>query len=185
MADGKRGELRTQVDHAARLRDGAVREFQAFAATGLLRAALPTLEYPMRRSRGWRRRRALARAVNAELDAVDDGDGPWDRVQRRVSRSTSCQDAMARPAPGRPDPGGGRHRDRRGVPRPHHDLPWLAEALEAEVTQRTRLLSARRELLENHLVSEVAGTLQELISEAEAEVRQMNDELMPGPRRPV
>ena len=27
----------------------------------------------------------LARAVNAELDAVDDGDGPWDRIQKRVT----------------------------------------------------------------------------------------------------
>ena len=59
-----------------------------------------------------------------------------------------------------------------------HDLPGLAEALAAEVEQRTTLLSAReREILENHLLNEVAGTLHELISAAEAEVRQMNDEL--------
>ena len=60
-----------------------------------------------------------------------------------------------------------------------HDLPGLAEALAAEVEQRTALLSAReREILENHLLNEVAGTLHELISAAEAEVRQMNDELL-------
>jgi uncharacterized protein YPO0396 len=63
-----------------------------------------------------------------------------------------------------------------------HDLPGLAEALAAEVGQRTTLLSAReREILENHLLNEVAGTLHELISAAEAEVRQMNDELESRP----
>jgi hypothetical protein len=63
-----------------------------------------------------------------------------------------------------------------------HDLPGLAEALAAEVEQRTTLLSAReREILENHLLNEVAGTLHELISAAEAEVRQMNDELESRP----
>ena len=46
-----------------------------------------------------------------------------------------------------------------------HDLPELAEALAAEVGQRTALLSAReREILENHLLNEVAGTLQEEFS---------------------
>ena len=43
-------------------------------------------------------------------------------------------------------------------------------------------MSAReREILENHLLNEVAGTLHELISAAEAEVRQMNDELESRP----
>ena len=45
---GKRGELRTEIEEAARVRDAAVAEFQAFAATGLLRVALPTLEIPGR-----------------------------------------------------------------------------------------------------------------------------------------
>ena len=50
------------------------------------------------------------------------------------------------------------------------------------MAQRTALLSAReREILENHLLNEVAGTLHELISAAEAEVRQMNDELLLRP----
>jgi len=63
-----------------------------------------------------------------------------------------------------------------------HDLPGLAGALAAEVAQRNALLDAReREILENHLLNEVAGTLHELISAAEAEVRQMNDELLLRP----
>ena len=126
----------------------------------------------------------LARAVNAELDSVDDADGPWDRIQKRVTEEHKLlADAMAR------------HGHSAGLTLSEgvividvvfqgrsHDLPGLAEALAAEVEQRTTLLSAReREILENHLLNEVAGTLHELISGAEAEVRQMNDELESRP----
>jgi uncharacterized protein (TIGR02680 family) len=185
-ADGERGRLRAEVDDATRLRDGAVREFQAFAATGLLRVAVSSVEIPGT-DQTWAATPAvlLARAVNAELESVDDGDGPWDRIQKRVTEEHKLlNDAMA----ARGHSAGltlaegvividvvfqGRS----------HDLPGLAEALAAEVAQRTALLSAReREILENHLLNEVAGTLHELISAAEAEVRQMNDELL---RRPT
>jgi uncharacterized protein (TIGR02680 family) len=184
-ADGKQGELRTQAEEAARQRDNAVREFRAFAATGLLRVAVTSLDIPDS-DQPWAATPTviLARAVNAELDAVDDGDGPWDRIQKRVTEEHKLlADAMA----ARGHSAGltlsegvividvvfqGRS----------HDLPGLAEALAAEVEQRTTLLSAReREILENHLLNEVAGTLQELISAAEAEVRQMNDELQSRP----
>jgi uncharacterized protein (TIGR02680 family) len=184
-ANGKRAELRPQVNDAACLRDEAVREFQAFAATGLLQIAVPLLEIPDV-AEPWAATPTviLARAVNAELDAVDDGDGPWDRIQKRVTEEHKLlADAMAR------------HGHSAGLTlsegvividvifqgRSHH-LPGLAEALQAEVEQRTRLLSAReREILENHLLNEVAGTLHELIAAAEAEVRQMNDELESRP----
>jgi uncharacterized protein (TIGR02680 family) len=184
-ADGKQGELRTQADEAARQRDDAVRAFQAFAATGLLRVAVTSLEVPdVEQPWAATPTVGLARAVNAELDSVDDGDGPWDRIQKRVTEEHKLlADAMA----ARGHSAGltlsagvividvvfqGRS----------HDLPGLAEALAAEVEQRTTLLSAReREILENHLLNEVAGTLQELISAAEAEVRQINDELESRP----
>jgi len=184
-ADGQQGELRTQVDDAAGLRDDAVREFQAFAATGLLRVAVTSLEVPdVEQPWAATPTVVLARAVNAELDSEDDADGPWDRIQKRVTEEHKLlADTMASHghSAGLTLSGGvividvvfqGRS----------HDLPGLAEALAAEVQQRTTLLSAQeREILENHLLNEVAGTLQELISAAEAEVRQMNDELESRP----
>ncbi|RLV09844.1 hypothetical protein CTZ27_00830 [Streptomyces griseocarneus] len=61
-------------------------------------------------------------------------------------------------------------------------VPELAEALAAEVGELTRILSAHeREILETHLITEVAGTLQELIGTAERQVRAMNAELEERP----
>ena len=184
-ADGKRERLRAEVDEAVGQRDEAVRAFQAFAATGLLQVALPGLEIPELQE-PWAPTPTvvLARSVNSELDAVDDGDGPWDRLQKRVTEEHKLlADAMA----ARGHSAGLTLRE--GVividvifQGHSHDLPGLAGALSAEVEQRTTLLSAReREILENHLLNEVAGTLHELIATAEAEVRQMNEELESRP----
>ena len=73
------------------MRDAAVAEFQSFAATGVLRIALPDLDVPDP-AEPWPPTPAviLARAVNAALEDIDDADGPWDRVQRGSPRNTSC-----------------------------------------------------------------------------------------------
>jgi uncharacterized protein (TIGR02680 family) len=184
-ADGTRERLRTEIEEAGRARDGAVAEFQSFAATGLLAVALPSVEVPDV-TQPWAVTPAvlLARAVNAGLESVDDGDGPWDRIQKRVTEEHKLlADAMAR------------HGHSAGLTLSEgvivvdvvfqgrsHDIPGLAAALGEEAEQRARLLSAReREILENHLLNEVAGTLHELITSAEAEVRQMNEELESRP----
>ena len=184
-ADGERGRLRTDVEEATRQRDEAVRDFQAFAATGLLRIAVPSLEIPDV-AQPWAATPAviLARTVNMGLEPVDDGDGPWDRIQKRITDEHKVlADAM------------GRHGHSAGLTLRHgimvvdvvfqgrsHDIPGLATALGEEAGQRAMLLSAReREILENHLLNEVAGTMHELITAAEAEVQGMNDELESRP----
>jgi uncharacterized protein (TIGR02680 family) len=184
-ARGVRETLRGEITEAERVRDAAVAELRAFAATGLLSIALPELEIPDPGT-AWAPNPAvgLARAINAALDGVDDGDGPWDRVQKRVAEEHKLlSDAMARHghSVGLTLRGGimiidvvfqGRTRD----------VPELAEALAAETAQRAQLLSAKeREILENHLLNEVAGTLHELIATAEAEVEAMNAELESRP----
>ncbi|MER5424345.1 TIGR02680 family protein [Streptosporangium roseum] len=184
-AEGTRDALRDEIEQAGRARDAAVAEFRGFAATGLLRVAVPSLEVPDPDAE-WAATPAvlLARAVNAELDGVDDGDGPWDRVQKRVTEEHKLlSDAMARHG----HSVGLTLRD--GVMvvdvlfQGHsRDIPGLAEALSEETANRAQLLSAKeRELLENHLLNEVAGTLHELIGAAEAEVREMNAELESRP----
>jgi uncharacterized protein (TIGR02680 family) len=184
-AEGTRDTLRTEIKEATRVRDAAVAEFQAFAATGMLRIALPDLDV-LDPADPWPPTPAvlLARAVNAGLEDVDDADGPWDRIQKRVTEEHKLlADAMAR------------HGHSAGLTLNEgvivvdvifqgrsHDVPTLAAALAEEAEQRARLLSAReREILENHLLNEVAGTLHELITAAEAEVRAMNDELESRP----
>ena len=184
-AEGTRDTLRTEIEEATRVRDAAVAEFQSFAATGVLRIALPDLDVPDP-AEPWPPTPAviLARAVNAALEDTDDADGPWDRVQRRVTDEHKLlADAMARHG----HSAGLTVRDGIMVvdvvfQGRSHDIPGLAAALGAEAGQRARLLSAReREILENHLLNEVAGTLHELITAAEAEVRTMNDELESRP----
>ena len=184
-AEGTRDTLRTEIAEAARVRDAAVAEFRAFAATGVLRIALPDLELPDP-AEPWPSTPAviLARAVNAALEGTDDADAGWDRLQRKVNEEHKLlADAMARHG----HSAGLTVRDGIMVvdvvfQGRSHDIPGLAEALRAEAEQRARLLSAReREILENHLLNEVAGTLHELITAAEAEVRGMNDELESRP----
>jgi uncharacterized protein (TIGR02680 family) len=184
-AEGKRDTLRTEIEEATRVRDAAVAEFQSFAATGVLRIALPDLDLPDPAG-PWPPTPAviLARAVNAALEDTDDADPGWDRVQRRVTEEHKLlADAMARHG----HSAGLTVRDGIMVvdvifQGHRHDIPGLAAALGEEAEQRARLLSAReREILENHLLNEVAGTLHELITAAEAEVRAMNEELESRP----
>ncbi|SNR93881.1 TIGR02680 family protein [Streptosporangium subroseum] len=184
-AEEKRDNLRDEIEQAGSVRDAAVAEFRGFAATGLLRVAIPSVEVPDPGAE-WAATPAvlLARAVNAELDGVDDGDGPWDRIQKRVTEEHKLlSDAMARHG----HSVGLTLRDGimvvdvlfQGRTR---DIPGLAEALSEETANRAQLLSAKeRELLENHLLNEVAGTLHELIGAAETEVREMNAELESRP----
>jgi uncharacterized protein (TIGR02680 family) len=184
-AEGTRDTLRSEIEEVTRLRDATVARFQSFAATGVLRIALPDLEIPDV-TQPWAATPAviLARAVNAALEDTDDADAPWDRIQKRVTEEHKLlADAMAR------------HGHSAGLTLHDgiivvdvvfqgrsHDVPRLAEALREEAEQRARLLSAReREILENHLLNEVAGTLHELIMAAETEVRGMNDELESRP----
>ncbi|HEY3733966.1 MAG TPA: TIGR02680 family protein [Streptosporangiaceae bacterium] len=184
-AEGTRDQLRTDIEEATRAREAAVAGFRSFAATGVLRIALPDLDVPDP-AEPWSPTPTviLARAVNVALEDTDEADGPWERVQRKVNEEHKLLvDAMAR------------HGHSAGlmvregimvvdvVFQGHsHDVPGLAAALGEETVQRARLLSAReQEILENHLLNEVAGALHELITAAEAEVRLMNEELESRP----
>lgn len=176
-------ELGTRREEAATERERVVGELRDFAGTGLLRVALPGLEIPDPEARvEWHVTAALvfSRAAEQELDGVEETDDAWSRAQQRTS--TAAQELSTQMS---------RHGhtsflEPRGevvVARVRYlseelDIDRLAMRLSEDLEQRERLLSAReREILENHLVNEVAGELHQLLLSAEAQIDRMNTEL--------
>lgn len=184
-ADGRRETLRASIDTAAEERDHAVAAMRAFVATGLLHTVRPDLPTPDV-AEEWAPTPAVAvaRAVNAALETVDDADRPWELVQQRVSAEHKLlTDALSRHG----HSVGMTVRD--GIivvdvlfQGRNQDIPTLVAGLKVETEHRATLLSAKeREILENHLVNEVAGTLQELITGAESQVTAINADLADRP----
>jgi hypothetical protein len=200
--EGREEQLLTnQAEEQAR-RDAAVAAFWRFAGTGLLAVALPGLEMPDTATPA--RETAsldgaepgstlaepaapavrLARQVEQELTDVDDGDEAWKRVQDDIGRRHSeLAEALSRH---------GHHAalslvDERVVVTIQYQAKdrtpgELLDLLRDEIEYRDRMLTAReRELIEEHLVNDVASHLQELISDAEAQVEGMNAELSERP----
>jgi uncharacterized protein (TIGR02680 family) len=184
-AEGRVLALEAQLGTDAVDRDAQVERLRAFAATGLLRSALPDVDTPDA-AQPWAARPAvaLARAVEQSLTAVDDTDAVRERLTRQVQEAlTVLGEVLSR--------GGDTlvpHFAEQGIV---VTASWrgraltvaeLADGLAAEVAERERLLSAReREVLENHLVSDIAARLQELIRAAERQVGAMNRELAQRP----
>ncbi|MFF1295284.1 MULTISPECIES: TIGR02680 family protein [unclassified Streptomyces] len=188
-AEGRIEQLEKDVHEAAASRAEAIAALQRFAATGLLTVALPETAVPPLDDGPWAATPAvaLARTIEAQLSGpsgTDDSDGAWERVQKRLSEEyKKLQDALSR---------GGHTATARMVEDGmvvdivyqgrRRTVPELAAALATETTELARILSAHeREILETHLLTEVAGTLQELIAAAERQVRAMNAELQERP----
>ncbi|GAB3687713.1 TIGR02680 family protein [Nocardiopsis oceani] len=184
-AAGRLERLDEDIEDSLRSRAEAVEGLRAFCATGLLDVALPGLEAPDP-DQPWAAGPAvrLARAVERELDGTDDSEQVWDRLQKSLSQHfKNLQDALSRHGHGASSwPVAGVIIVRVTFQGREQPVPELAEALAAEVAARRELLSAReREVLENHLLTEVAGTLQDLIGTAERQVLRMNAELEERP----
>ncbi|MFC4500217.1 MULTISPECIES: TIGR02680 family protein [Streptomyces] len=185
-AEGRIERLAEDVTDATAARERAIAALQRFAATGLLTVALPGIGVPDDDGGVWAATPAvqLARAIESQLSSADDSDAAWERVQKRLSEEFGrLQDALSRnghTATARSGEDGMRvdivYQGRERA------VPELAEALAVEVAELTRILSAHeREILQNHLITEVAGTLQELIGAAERQVLAMNRELEERP----
>ncbi|WP_422771275.1 TIGR02680 family protein [Plantactinospora sp. WMMC1484] len=184
-ASGRRDGLERELAEVSRDRDEAVAALRAFAGTGLIDLVCPGLELPDP-GQPWAATPAvaLARGIDRTLADVDTEHARWERLQQQVSVDIKLlADNLSRHG--------------------HQVLPAvreetmvvevvfqghgrsvadLATALVGEVEERQRVLSAHeREVLETHLVNEVAGALQELISGAERQVESMNAELEARP----
>lgn len=179
---GRLEKLANELQAAAEHRSAEVAGLQGFAATGLLVVARPELELPQTED-DWTITSALrvARQVEQELSSlVDDDEGAFNRAQRRATDELgTLADALRRHGNN-----ASQRLQEEGIVVEvvfrgrSTTVPALAAALTVEVEDRERLLSEReREILENHLVNEVASSLQELISAAEEHVLVMNSEL--------
>lgn len=181
-----RENLRAEMQHAAEERDRHVDSLRQFATTGLLAVACPDLEIPDP-AEPWAANPAVqvARTVDRALADVDDADRRWQLAQQQVTTDVkTLMDVLSMHG----------HKANLAVRDDvmlvdvvfqgrSQPIAGLAEALATEVDERQRVLSAHeREVLENHLVNEVAGNLQELITAAERQVATMNEELE---RRPT
>ena len=184
-ADGQRGELRQRLAAATGERLAAVDGLRRFATTGLIAVALPEAEV-LDLGEEWSVTQALrlAREIEQALSADPDEDSRWQRLQRQVTDELGVlADALRRHG----NNATASFREEGIVVEVTFrarttSLPELARALADEVLERQRLLDSReRELLENHLVGEVASTLQELITDAERRVADTNRELAERP----
>ena len=183
------GEERTLLDQLTaeqRRRDEAVAAFQAFAATGLVAIAVPEVDLPDPIGAAWAADPTvrLARRVEQTLTDVDDGESAWRRVQDDVTRQyTELASALSRHGHTATSELVANRFVVKIVYQGRDRSPdELVDLLADEVDHRERLLSAKeRVLLEEHLVNDVAGHLQQLITEAEAQVAAMNSELEERP----
>jgi len=182
-AEGQEVTLGQTLAEAQGRRDSAVAELRRFAATGLLGAACDA-EIPDTGTE-WAADPAvrLARRVEQLLADVEEDDQAWRRIQDEISgRFSELKDALTRHG----------HEAAaslgdwlvvtiafQGVVRTPGELAGL---LAEEISYRERILTARqREVIENHLINDVASHLQQLISDAEAQVAHMNSELRDRP----
>lgn len=184
-AEGREAELARSLDEHAEARGAAVTRLRRFVRSGLLALALPDQSTPDPES-DWAPTPAvlLARAVNEALGDVDDTDDVWQRRTRAVAEALpTLQEVLSRSgnsaASWATDAGVVVTAAWRGR---ETGLADLVRDLEAELAERDRLLSAReQEVLERHLVSDIAVRVQELTREAEASVHRMNVELAARP----
>lgn len=184
-ADGRRGELRQQLQTAADARLEAVDRLRRFATTGLIAVAVPEMTV-LDADAEWNVTQALrlARDIEQGVSTDADEDARWQRLQRQVTDELGALADTLR----RHGNNAAASFSEEGIVvevtfRGHAtSLPALAAALAEEVEERQRLLDAReREILENHLVGEVASTLQELATAAEQRVADTNRELADRP----
>jgi uncharacterized protein (TIGR02680 family) len=185
-AEQKAADADEVLQERVAARQQAVARLQGFAATDLLSVALPQTDIPDLRV-AWTIEPALTLARRAEqaLSDVAHDDEAWRRIQSQLSHdytelgraltALSHQAQMEQTADyglvvtivyqNRPE-------------RPDH----LTRRLQAEITQRRELLTAReREVLENHLEAEIAAAIQRLLLDAERKVEAINKELHKRP----
>ncbi|WP_437985665.1 TIGR02680 family protein [Sorangium sp. So ce117] len=186
-AQAKLDPLRDGLERAARERAGHVEALAAMARARLLSVLeMADVEPGTEGAAGWSPTRAVevARRIEASSGDVEHDDRAWERLQRGIFRHVEAlRDALL------PHGYGPQTTSEDGlvaVTVPFQDRTWAVHDLQAmladEVAHRRTVLDAReREVLENHLIGEVASHLHDLLHRCEAMVRDMNQELAARP----
>lgn len=172
-------------DRDATERDKAVTHFKVFAATKLLPLAVRGIsEEDLAAAASTTRVVDAARVLETELADVSFDEAAWERSQNAIYKRTEELKAALSAQGYQPEAGTEAGVFVVSMPFLGRTLTMLAlrDALTEEVNSRKLLLNAKeREILENHLIGEVALHLHELLHNAEALVQRMNDELRKRP----
>jgi uncharacterized protein (TIGR02680 family) len=163
----------------------AINRLVQFVDLGMLAAALPELTVEAREGE-WPIEQAvqLARNMEKQLQQVDDSDKAWQSQQRQLhERISELQNALSRWGH---EASAEQNDDLIAVrvvfQSQRCDTETLAQRIADTIKERRELLDAKeQELLEEHLINELAGHLQSLIQDAELSVNAMNDELTSRP----
>jgi uncharacterized protein (TIGR02680 family) len=178
--------LRSQQQQSADQRRNAVEHLRRTTELGIAAVAVPQLEIPDT-TEEWVATRGVqfARAIDAELSAVDISDTRYERLTSEVhAQINELQRSLGRHdyevAADTRDAGVKVFVTIKGR---ETVLPDLEQSLSEQISQHERMLSAReREIIHNHLVTEVGAQLSELIGDADRQIAEINDELR---RRPT
>lgn len=166
-------------------RGQAIAQLRTLDAEQLLALAVPLLVVPLG-SEDWSVTRAvdLCRELEQQLVRIDAGDEAWQRRRNEIyAHAKKVEEALSRR---------GQKTSLYEVDEVFVVSAQLAErlvpmaslraSLTRQVEERQALLSQReREVLENHLLSEVAHELHDRIQQAESQVAEMNRELEARP----
>jgi len=174
--------LTTTLAADADRREDAIGRLAAAVRAGLLAVACVSPAEAHETVDEWSADRAVrtARRLDQQLDEAPVDDGAWSRTQQTIlAHFSDLEHALIshdlRPA--------GSFEDElfvvtttfQGQPRP---MPDLRDLLADEVESRQALLSAReREIIENHLIGDVAALLHDLLRAGEVWVTEVNEEL--------
>jgi uncharacterized protein (TIGR02680 family) len=182
---GQKQQMQSEIlQRDSQLRDAAAAALSRRGVARLLPLAVPELGDVD--SAGWSIDDGVAAAsrIAAALAEINATESAWERSQKTIHRSLQELTEILLPQGYEPHavlddgilvvtvPFQGESRT----------MAELGESFSTEVHARHALLNAReREVLEGHLIGEIASHLQQLVQAGEALVRQMNDEVMTRP----
>lgn len=187
----RESQTRTDLDNLGRdlelaieARKAAAERFRSFASARLLSLVMPALTLSDVREWSLSRSIDVAREIDSALESADPSDAAWERVQKEIHKPFQELTDALHPYGYQPSA-----EINNGVlvvgavfQGTACTMDELRSALSEEISRRQTLLDAReREVLENHLIGEVAHHLHERLHAGQHFVDRMNEEVRARP----